>query len=142
MTGAPSIVAELLAECEAHDLRIFATDAGGLAVDAPEGSLNTNLLAQLKAYKAELLAKLRLEPKATNQESDPNRCAQELQKDITPLCRCGGTTWRDVPIHNRQSIRRDCGRCGRFITFTVWYGRDTLQFEKHALESLDGHKAT
>ena len=33
------------------------------------------------------------------------------------VCRCGSTTWRDVPIHDGQSVRRDCGRCGRFIDF-------------------------
>lgn len=44
-----------------------------------------------------------------------------------PVCRCGSTTWRDVPIHGGQSIRRDCGQCQRFIEFPVWYGQTTLQ---------------
>ena len=39
------------------------------------------------------------------------------------VCRCGSTAWRDVPIHDGQSIRRDCAKCGRFIRFTVWYGQ-------------------
>lgn len=42
-----------------------------------------------------------------------------------PICRCGSTTWRDVPIHGGRSVRRDCGRCGRFLDFPVWYGKDT-----------------
>ena len=38
--------------------------------------------------------------------------------------RCGGrTTWRDVPIHDGQSVRRDCARCGRFIAFKDWHGK-------------------
>jgi hypothetical protein len=43
------------------------------------------------------------------------------------VCRCGSTQWRDVPIHGGQSIRRDCARCGRFLSFPLWYGRaDTV----------------
>ncbi|MBN2024923.1 MAG: hypothetical protein JW809_19255 [Pirellulales bacterium] len=42
---------------------------------------------------------------------------------VEPVCRCGSTTWRDVPIHNGQSVRRDCARCGRFLDFPRWYGR-------------------
>ena len=42
-----------------------------------------------------------------------------------PVCRCGATNWRDVPIHGGKSIRRDCGRCGRFVDFPVWYGKAT-----------------
>ena len=37
-------------------------------------------------------------------------------------CRCGSTEWRDVPIHDGRSIRRDCPSCDRFIEFPVWYG--------------------
>jgi hypothetical protein len=42
---------------------------------------------------------------------------------LAPACRCGSTTWRDVPIHGGQSLRRDCAACRRFIKFAVWYGR-------------------
>jgi hypothetical protein len=38
-----------------------------------------------------------------------------------PVCRCGSTTWRDVPIHDGRSTQRDCTRCRRFIDFTRWY---------------------
>lgn len=43
------------------------------------------------------------------------------------LCLCGSTAYRDVPIHDEQSIRRDCARCGRFLCFPTWYGRDTQE---------------
>lgn len=39
------------------------------------------------------------------------------------VCRCGSTRWRDVPIHGGASVWRDCGRCGWFVGFPVWYGR-------------------
>jgi hypothetical protein len=42
------------------------------------------------------------------------------------VCRCGSTTWRDVPIHGGQSTRQDCGDCGRFIGFSVWHERATV----------------
>jgi hypothetical protein len=40
------------------------------------------------------------------------------------ICPCGSTTWRDVPIHDGNAIRRDCGRCGRFLDFPVWDGSE------------------
>lgn len=45
------------------------------------------------------------------------------------VCKCGSTSWRDVPIHDGQSTRRDCGRCGRFLDFPIWYGKNALQNE-------------
>ena len=47
-----------------------------------------------------------------------------------PVCRCGSTRWCDVPIHNGQSTRRDCGECRRFIGFPIWYGIPALQTEQ------------
>jgi hypothetical protein len=38
--------------------------------------------------------------------------------------RCLGTTFTDTPIHDGQSVRRDCARCKRTLGFPVWYGRD------------------
>lgn len=40
-----------------------------------------------------------------------------------PVCRCGSYTYRDTPIHEGRSTRRDCAECGRFLAFVVWYGR-------------------
>lgn len=44
------------------------------------------------------------------------------------ICPCGSSTWRDVVLHHEphrgRSIRRDCGRCGRFVDFPIWYGSD------------------
>ena len=34
--------------------------------------------------------------------------------------KCGGHRFVDVPIHDGQSIRRDCAACRRFVRFTVW----------------------
>jgi hypothetical protein len=51
-------------------------------------------------------------------------------KPTTAGCRCGSTIWRDVPIHGGQSVRRDCGGCGRFLDFAVWYGKDALRTEQ------------
>lgn len=38
-------------------------------------------------------------------------------------CRCGATEWVDVPIHGGRSARRECAGCGKFVTFSLWYGR-------------------
>jgi len=118
MIGTPSMLADLLAECDAHGVRLLLAGDGGLTIDAPHEALTPDLLGRLKAHKAELLALLRPAP-ATD--------APTIRAKA--VCRCGGTTWQDVPIHGGQSVRRDCGRCRRFINFPVWHGKTTLQNE-------------
>ncbi len=38
--------------------------------------------------------------------------------------KCSSTEWRDTSIHDGQSTRRECSKCGRFISFTRWYGNN------------------
>lgn len=38
-------------------------------------------------------------------------------------CGCGSDRWADVPIHRGASVRRECGKCGRFKDFVVWYDK-------------------
>ena len=98
MTGLP----ELLADCDAHGIRVLPAGDGGLTIDAPQDALTPDLMKRLKAHKAELLARLAgsLEP---------------------PACRCGSGRYIDTPIHNGQSTRRDCARCRRFLEFPKWH---------------------
>lgn len=93
----------------------------------PRSALTTDLLDRLKAHKAELLAMLHPEPSPPAKPvSNPHRPVQTLQQ-LKPICRCGSTTWRDVVLchapHNGTTTRRDCGRCGRFLDFPIWYGK-------------------
>jgi hypothetical protein len=123
----------------------------------PRSALTPDLLGRLKAHKGELLTLLRDASNfdidsAPNAEPTPitekrtHRMPPELRGrvkatlDTCPIidptttteqiCRCGSITWRDVPIHDGRSVRRDCGRCGRFIDFPIWYGNGTLQNAK------------
>ena len=107
-------LADLLADCDAHGIRLTAASDVGLTIDAPQGTLTPELIGRLKAHKAALLTLLWPTP-----DLAPTRPAKAV-------CRCGATTWRDVPIHGGQSIRRDCGQCGRFIDFPFWHGKATL----------------
>lgn len=69
MTGTPI---ELLAECEAHGIRLTVYGDGGLAIDAPRDAMTPDLLARLKAHKADVLALLRPAPEAAPiDSSDP-----------------------------------------------------------------------
>ncbi len=157
MSRAPSPLAELLAECDALGIRLILANDHGLTIDAPQDSLTPDFLHRLKAHKGELLTLLRaasdfdvdnvldaetapVAEKRTHRMPPELRGRVEATLDTCPIntpattteqiCRCGSTTWRDVPIHDGRSVRRDCGHCGRLIDFPIWYGNDTLQNEK------------
>ena len=125
MTGPSAVLANLQAECETHGIRLSLADDGGLTIDAPQDALTPDLLERLKVCKAELLALLRPAPESYPAQLSP--ICDAPAKPPKAVCRCGSMTWRDVPIHNGQSVRRDCRKCGRFIDFPVWYGSSAGQ---------------
>ena len=45
----------------------------------------------------------------------------------------------DVPIHGGRSTRRDCAKCGRFVAWIRWYGRD-LHLEAAGPASLEARQ--
>jgi hypothetical protein len=129
-----SDVTELLTECGISGIRLLLTDGGRLKIDAPKDALTPDLLARVKVYKAELLTMLLPISKAGTPDID--RSSYEPFKNSNPskpVCRCGGTIWRDVPIHEGRSVRRDCAHCGRFIEFTIWYGTYTGHNGQHQI---------
>jgi hypothetical protein len=71
MTRTPSTLADLLADCDAHGIRLALADGVGLEIDAPEDALTPDLLARLKAHKVELVASIeRFEERAAIMEFD------------------------------------------------------------------------
>lgn len=119
---------ELLAECDAHGIRLLAAGDGNLILDAPQGALTPDLKGRLKARKGELLTLLGAMPNLA--PASPAASMDTLGKPAAIVCRCGSAAWRDVPIHGGHSNRRDCDRCGRFIDFSIWCGKDTLHNEQ------------
>ena len=98
----------------------------------PRSAMTPDLAERLRAHKAELLAILG--HAGGRGECDwPERAGRVRHgSGLAPWgaaprpgeCpRCRSIGFRDVPIHNGQSVRRDCAACGRFIAFVVWYGR-------------------
>ena len=173
MIGTPSLLSDLLADCEARGIRLALASDGGLTIDARRDALTPELLERLRAHKGELLTMLRPAPKpscvdrpdlaavwcaaldvvdgdplfppdlmealrAADVRWDdervpiPSAPAEEASAKPKPpgtapakaVCRCGSMRWRDVPIHEGQSVRRDCRSCGRFLGFPVWYGKE------------------
>lgn len=120
MTNTTLALGGLLAVCYAQGIRLVPNDDGDLTVDAPAGVLTPGLMEHLRAQKAELIAHLQ-----SIGRHRTHRAA--LASAARPICRCGSTTWREVAIHDGQSTRRDCARCGRFIDFSRWYDADALQ---------------
>jgi hypothetical protein len=116
--------AELLTDLGRLGIRLEAD--GERLLYYPRSALTPDLLARLKAHKADVLALLRPAP-----EASPALPVVTSDAPAKPVCRCGSTTWRDVPIHGGQSVRRDCGRCGRFLDFPVWYGKHTGHNGQH-----------
>jgi len=103
----------------------------------PRQAMTPELVQQVKAHKAELLTFLATAdmPETTLEafqafDRDPTKAVDAIKnstvKDSTAAqCgRCHSTEYRDTPIHNGQSVRRDCAECGRFIDFPQWYGLD------------------
>lgn len=117
--------AELLLEMHRLEIRMEAD--GERLRYYPRSALTPDLLNLVKAHKAELLAVLRPPPEPASTQPEP-RC-EALGTPRKAVCRCGSTKWRDVLIHGGESVRRDCGRCGRFLDFPVWYGNNALQYE-------------
>ena len=52
MTDTASILAELLADCDAHGIRLLPAGVDELAIDAPHDVLTLELLDRLKAHRA------------------------------------------------------------------------------------------
>lgn len=59
MTDTTSLLSDLLADCDAHGVRLTLAYGGGLEIDAPQDVLTPELLDRLKPHKDELLAILR-----------------------------------------------------------------------------------
>ena len=112
--------AELLLDLGRLGIRLEAE--GESLLYSPRSALTPDLLARLKAHKADLLAMLR-----------PAQTIDTPTKPARAVCRCDSTTWRDVPIHGGQSVRRDCGRCGRFLDFPTWHGKGTGHNGQHSV---------
>lgn len=140
MSGAASPLADLLAECDAHGVRLLPADDGALGIDAPPDALTPDLLGRLKAHKSELLTLLQPAPPTAPDLHTPTPEAPPTSAKA--VCRCGSTTWRDVPIHDGQSVRRDCAGCRRFIAFPVWHGANRGSFSDiHASGPTDEQRA-
>ena len=127
MSNAPPSLPELLVYCDGRGVRLLPGKDGSLTIDAPRGTLTPELLDQVKPHKAEVLALLRRVDEFDADGAPDAEPAPIIEPGANPnaVCHCGSTKWRDVSIHDGQSVRRDCGRCGRFIEFAVWYGKTT-----------------
>lgn len=121
-------ISELLFECDSQAIRLVLVGDGRLTIDAPEDALTPELIERLKAHKGALLAMLGPSPEVA--PVPPAATTDDRTEAAKPVCRCGATTWREVPIHNGNSVRRDCSRCGRFRDFPVWHGRSALHNAK------------
>jgi hypothetical protein len=101
----------------------------------PATCLTPDEFDAVRQHKTALLALIRPMPSfdENNAAKVSPRPVLEPPIKVKRACRCDSTTWRDVPIHDGQSVRRDCGRCGRFIEFAVWHGKDAGQKDQYPI---------
>ena len=114
-----SAAKELLAQCAALGVRLIPEDGSRLQIDFPNSGLPPGLIDSLRCHKLQILALL---AGASPASPSPSALVQE-GTSAHVICRCGSSEWIDTPIHNGQSLRRDCARCGRHIGFPWWYGK-------------------
>ena len=82
----------------------------------PAERLNSADIESIRRHKVPLLRLLRAEGAVyRNPAADPR---PHLTCD-----RCEATDYRETPIHDGQSLRRDCARCHRFLGWPCWYGQ-------------------
>lgn len=118
-----SAATELMSECHMRGIRLNVTRDGRVAIDSPKNALSPEILERIRTYKAELIEQL-------GTKAPPEHRGADRTLTAKPVCRCGSTKWRDVSIHEGQSTRRDCARCGRFIDFSRWYGAIALHTDE------------
>lgn len=103
---------DLLTQLNSRGIELVA--AGAKLRFHPVDRLTQFDLENLREHKATILRLLRSEGIVYgNRFADP--------RPMTTCDRCSSTTYRDVPIHGGWSIRRDCGRCSRFLGWPRWY---------------------
>lgn len=117
MTG----LAELLTDCHVQDIQLRLAEDGELLIDGRKNYLTPVMIERIKAHKAEILAKLR--PSCQGAVHSSALARKGRTKFGKCVCQCGSTIWNEILIHEGQSTRRDCGRCGRFIDFSIWQGK-------------------
>lgn len=125
MNSSPLSLAALFRECEKRGIELRPTNDGCVAINGPKSDLTPELLEVLRTRKPEILLVLHAELELDQVRAPAARqeFAAKPRRPANTACRCGSTEWKDTPIHDGQSIRRDCRRCGRFLGFPQWYGR-------------------
>lgn len=135
MSATPSPLAALFAECDARGIELCIDADSGLAVDGPEDAVTPDLVERLRTRKTDILLVLYAERNSESVDEFPYEWEwlEAPVPSVGAACLCGSTTWRDIPIHDGQSVRRDCAVCGRFIEFPIWYGKGAGQNDKHPI---------
>ena len=124
-----SVLAELLADCDAHGIRLLPDGEDGLTIDAPRDALTPDLVERLKAHKGALLATLR--PEAGAPVVDPPHAAavwhaalDRLESDpmfpsnVMKSLWAADVQWKDETVWENSIEPPDpCPECG---TLELW----------------------
>lgn len=104
---------DLVADLTARGVTIVAT-SGRLRFH-PMSLITSDDLHQLQLNKQAILNYV---------QSDENERMNPFAR-ITPSSRCdlcSSPEFLEVSIHDGESLRRECARCGRFMGWPLWYG--------------------
>ena len=83
MTTAPTVLASLLADCSARDIRLLPVGDRSLTIDAPQNVLTPDLVHRIKTHKNELLSIF--DHAADTRKGDPTNAAAVWQATLDRL---------------------------------------------------------
>jgi hypothetical protein len=133
----------LLADLKSRGVVLTQVD-GDIQIQSPKGELTDDDILVIRDHKPELIDLLTVPSRwgeyhdaiahafakpSTREEigplwmTDPDGWLVSIPwaKPTPGTCdRCGSDQHKDFPIHGGQSIRRDCAKCGRFISWPNW----------------------
>lgn len=126
--ASPAAMADLAGLLTDRGVELRVSSGGELQLRDREKRLTPADRDLVRHYANALADWLTISIEPNGPEDEPSKPAADPPVDSTgPRCdRCGSIEFVEVPIHEGDSVRRDCARCRRTWGFPVWYGRPSL----------------
>jgi hypothetical protein len=121
---------EVVSLCRELHIRFAMADGRPVLRPDRKNHAIATLIARLigrEPWRSQVISIAELGPNDVTQQTTPPAAATvpaSESQQVTP-CKCGSREYRDTPIHEGQSMRRECARCHRIVGFPIWHGKAT-----------------